>query len=382
MVSTSIFLVASSSEIFTMHLIFFSLIISFIFGQNSSISAHSASILETTLPDFTLNFETEIAPSVLENLSTVPVFYNLENQNNSFNKRLNFELEKAKMSENAEIQRKTVLASVKNQLSSLPSVRKALKENPKTSETLKPVEKPTELIRLNSSTTLQKEQVESIPENLISQQKYSMEITENHKNSEKIIYFRLLPDDSKENGLALDQVKLQKILESDIQKPAQNSQKPVDSVVIAPKIPTIIQKSSTQSSQASSQKSVETVKQATPKIQELTNLSTKSVASSSIFSQVSQTKSSLEAMIIKRCQELGCDSVRMLKVMQCESEGRNVASPAGHIGPFQFTQRTFYAFAKQYGLGNVNIWEPSDQVEVATRMFAEGLGKQHWSCYR
>lgn len=98
-------------------------------------------------------------------------------------------------------------------------------------------------------------------------------------------------------------------------------------------------------------------------------------------SQNSIQNTDLNQMIIEKCQKYGCDANKMLKVVKCESGGRNVTGIGGHIGPFQFTNRTFYAFAAKYGVNNPDIWNVTDQVEVATQMFAQGLGKQHWSCF-
>lgn len=89
----------------------------------------------------------------------------------------------------------------------------------------------------------------------------------------------------------------------------------------------------------------------------------------------------LNQMIIERCQKYGCDAGKILKVVKCESGGRNITGFGGHIGPFQFTNRTFYSFAAKYGVVKADIWNVSDQVEVATQMFAQNLGKQHWSCF-
>lgn len=89
----------------------------------------------------------------------------------------------------------------------------------------------------------------------------------------------------------------------------------------------------------------------------------------------------LEQKIINSCAKFGCNSVKLLKVVKCESEGRNVVGTGGHIGIFQFSNRTFYSFASKYGVKNANIWDTDDQIEVASQMFANGLGKQHWSCF-
>lgn len=97
--------------------------------------------------------------------------------------------------------------------------------------------------------------------------------------------------------------------------------------------------------------------------------------------QNSAQNTDLTQMIIERCQKYNCDANKMLKVVKCESGGRNIAGTGGHIGPFQFTSRTFYSFATKYGVSNPDIWNMSDQVEVAAQMFAQNLGKQHWSCF-
>jgi len=90
---------------------------------------------------------------------------------------------------------------------------------------------------------------------------------------------------------------------------------------------------------------------------------------------------SLEQKIVNSCAKFGCNSAKMIKVMRCESEGRNVVGTWGHIGIFQFTNRTFYSFASKYGVQNANIWNTDHQIEVTSQMFAQGLGKQHWSCF-
>ncbi len=97
--------------------------------------------------------------------------------------------------------------------------------------------------------------------------------------------------------------------------------------------------------------------------------------------QNSMQNNDLNQMIIEKCQKYGCNADKMLKVVKCESGGRNITGVGGHIGPFQFTNRTFYSFAAKYGVTKADIWNMSDQVEVATQMFAQNLGKQHWSCF-
>ena len=71
----------------------------------------------------------------------------------------------------------------------------------------------------------------------------------------------------------------------------------------------------------------------------------------------------------------GVDPNQLLRVAMCES-GLNPNSynaRSGASGLFQFKPATFA------GHGGHNIWDPSDQSDVAARMFSQGLASQ-WTC--
>jgi soluble lytic murein transglycosylase-like protein len=71
----------------------------------------------------------------------------------------------------------------------------------------------------------------------------------------------------------------------------------------------------------------------------------------------------------------GVDPNWLLRVASCES-GLNpnaYNSRSGASGLFQFKPATFYAH------GGHNIWDPTDQANVAAHMFSQGLAYE-WSC--
>ncbi len=74
-----------------------------------------------------------------------------------------------------------------------------------------------------------------------------------------------------------------------------------------------------------------------------------------------------------------------LSLMACESKISKMAlgdyqSESDTLlsrGIFQFQKATFYGFAKQYGLNNLEWMNPYDQITLASRMISEG-GIYHW----
>ena len=81
-----------------------------------------------------------------------------------------------------------------------------------------------------------------------------------------------------------------------------------------------------------------------------------------------------EAAIYDACSRYGCDGDWLISVAYCESGmDPNAVGVHGEIGLFQFMDYTFYAY------GGSDIWNPYDQIEVAARMFSEGLS-YHWVC--
>jgi Transglycosylase-like domain len=83
-----------------------------------------------------------------------------------------------------------------------------------------------------------------------------------------------------------------------------------------------------------------------------------------------------------RCEILGCNSSQMIGVMYCESGGNpSISDPSGtYIGLFQFLPQTFNAYKIRSGLPNGNIYNGSDQIHVATYMFANGMSGQWPVC--
>ncbi len=71
----------------------------------------------------------------------------------------------------------------------------------------------------------------------------------------------------------------------------------------------------------------------------------------------------------------GVDPNQLLRVAMCES-GLNpnaYNSRSGATGLFQFKPATFY------GHGGHNIWDPTDQANIAAKMFSQGLAYE-WTC--
>lgn len=87
----------------------------------------------------------------------------------------------------------------------------------------------------------------------------------------------------------------------------------------------------------------------------------------------------LNQKIHAACDKFGCDGDWVNRIVQCESKGQNITGTWGHKGPFQFTQQTFNALAKEAGIPGANIWSPDAQVYAATRAIAHGKA-YHWSC--
>ncbi|HEV3233857.1 MAG TPA: transglycosylase SLT domain-containing protein [Candidatus Dormibacteraeota bacterium] len=70
----------------------------------------------------------------------------------------------------------------------------------------------------------------------------------------------------------------------------------------------------------------------------------------------------------------GADPNQLLRVAMCESHlNPNSYNPAGYYGLFQFNPNTFKAH------GGTNIWDATDQANIAAHMFAQGLASE-WGC--
>lgn len=87
---------------------------------------------------------------------------------------------------------------------------------------------------------------------------------------------------------------------------------------------------------------------------------------------------SIAQVIIDAALRHGLDPDFFLRVARCESNlNPRALNPGGpYIGLFQFHPNTFRAN------GGRDIYDPYDQAETAARMFARGLGWQHWECVR
>lgn len=91
------------------------------------------------------------------------------------------------------------------------------------------------------------------------------------------------------------------------------------------------------------------------------------------------TNLSYSDQIRARCETLGCNATQMIRVMMCESGGRQSAQNGIYTGIFQFNPQTFYGYTAKSGLPNGSVNNGNDQVIVATWMFANGQGRQ-WEC--
>jgi len=94
----------------------------------------------------------------------------------------------------------------------------------------------------------------------------------------------------------------------------------------------------------------------------------------------SQINGDFESAIRNRCAAVGCNPEQVIRIMYCESGGRsNAYNSSGASGLFQFMPRTFQANASRIGITNPDIWNPWQQIDTATYMFANGQAWQ-WSC--
>jgi Transglycosylase SLT domain len=94
-----------------------------------------------------------------------------------------------------------------------------------------------------------------------------------------------------------------------------------------------------------------------------------------IIPQASYAPGSVEAIIRAAAARWGVSGDWMVKIASCESGMRpNAYNPRGpYIGLFQFLMSTFR------GNGGTNIWDPTDQANIAAKMLAHGQAHQ-WSC--
>jgi hypothetical protein len=91
--------------------------------------------------------------------------------------------------------------------------------------------------------------------------------------------------------------------------------------------------------------------------------------------------SSYESLIAERCNLLGCDTAKVIRVMYCESGGRPSAynKSSGASGLFQQMPQYWDGRAIAAGVAGASIWDPYAQIIVATNMFSRGQAG-HWVC--
>ena len=103
-------------------------------------------------------------------------------------------------------------------------------------------------------------------------------------------------------------------------------------------------------------------------------------SSSSSISQISKANMTFSEQIVARCEVVGCNAKQLIRVMKCESSGNPTVVGAGlYVGLFQFLPSTFNAYKIKAGLPNGDIYNGSDQIHVASYMFASGQASQ-WGC--
>jgi peptidoglycan hydrolase CwlO-like protein len=88
-----------------------------------------------------------------------------------------------------------------------------------------------------------------------------------------------------------------------------------------------------------------------------------------------QSQQQIIAIIKTAAARYGQDGNRMVRVAQCESSlnPRAYDAGSGASGLFQFMPGTFY------GNGGHDIWDPTDQSNIAAKMFSQGRSGD-WSC--
>ena len=89
---------------------------------------------------------------------------------------------------------------------------------------------------------------------------------------------------------------------------------------------------------------------------------------------VAPSQQAVADIIRAAAAKYGANADQMIRVAMCESHlNPNSYNPSGYYGLFQFNPNTFKAH------GGTNIWDATDQANVAANMFAHG-GAGAWSC--
>jgi soluble lytic murein transglycosylase-like protein len=83
----------------------------------------------------------------------------------------------------------------------------------------------------------------------------------------------------------------------------------------------------------------------------------------------------MAAIVREAAARHGVDPEWLIRVGMCESglDPNDYNARSGATGLFQFKPGTFYAH------GGHNIWDATDQAEIAAKMFSQGLAYE-WTC--
>lgn len=86
-----------------------------------------------------------------------------------------------------------------------------------------------------------------------------------------------------------------------------------------------------------------------------------------------------ERVIRQKCAIYGCNSQQVIRIMYCESSGNKYAQNVRYFGLFQHDQHQWAFRTARYGVPGASIFDPYAQIQVTTRMFAEGQSAA-WEC--
>ena len=105
-------------------------------------------------------------------------------------------------------------------------------------------------------------------------------------------------------------------------------------------------------------------------------------------SDITQTINSSVTSLVERYTALyGVSNDKMMKVIKCESQYHTDAyNPKDSdglpkYGLLQFGKSTFKQHATEIGIQDQDIWNPEQQIQVASYMWTLKGGKEQWGCY-
>src|SRR3990167_288246 len=94
-------------------------------------------------------------------------------------------------------------------------------------------------------------------------------------------------------------------------------------------------------------------------------------------------KEEIQLWIKQFAKKFGVSGNEMLKLAQCESnyqiEAHNPKDPVGGAwGLYQYLEPTFYAFAKESKIPNLDLKNWKSQIELTASAFSKGKYPKHW----